>query len=67
MNRDLLLIPSLAIHMNRKANDGQSYNVQQDLIPLYGDGKAKNSFRKLIAKEAQDFRERSFEYGSVSL
>ena len=53
VDRDLLLIPSLAIHMNRKANDGQSYNVQQDLIPLYGDGKAKNSFRKLIAKEAK--------------
>ncbi len=53
VDQDLLLIPSLAIHMNRKANDGQSYNMQQDLIPLYGDGKAKNSFRKLIAKEAK--------------
>lgn len=52
VDRDLLLIPNLAIHMNRKANEGTNYNIQQDLIPLYGDGKAKNSFRKLIAKEA---------------
>ncbi len=36
-DRDLLLIPNLAIHMNRDANSGYSYNAQKDLLPLYGD------------------------------
>lgn len=30
------LIPNVAIHMNRKANDGVSYNNAVDMIPLYG-------------------------------
>lgn len=36
IDRDLLLIPNLAIHMNRKANDGVSYNAQKDMLPLIG-------------------------------
>ncbi len=36
-DRDLLLIPNLAIHMNRDANSGYAYNAQTDLLPLYGD------------------------------
>lgn len=36
MKSDLLMIPSLAIHMNREANDGYKYNVQKDMLPLYG-------------------------------
>ncbi len=36
VKRDLLMIPSLAIHMNREANDGYRYNVQKDMLPLYG-------------------------------
>lgn len=30
----LLMIPNVAIHMNREANSGQSYNVQVDMLPL---------------------------------
>lgn len=54
VDRDLLLIPSLAIHMNRKANDGMAYNKQIDMIPLFAAGAVdtKDAFRKLIAKEA---------------
>ena len=33
-DRDLLLIPSVAIHMNREANKGYAYNAQTDLLPL---------------------------------
>ena len=36
------LIPSVAIHMNRTANDGYKYNKQVDLLPLFAgaeDGK----------------------------
>ena len=36
VDRDLLLIPSVAIHMNREANDGQKWNPAVDTIPLLG-------------------------------
>ena len=51
-DRDLLLIPNLAIHMNRDANSGYSYNAQKDLLPLYGDISAKDTFLDTIAKYA---------------
>ena len=41
VDRDLLLIPSLAIHMDRGANNGHEYKVQRDLLPLYGMGEAE--------------------------
>lgn len=53
IDRDLLLIPNVAIHMNRNINSGYSYNVNSDMIPLFGDGDAKGMFRTLIAREAQ--------------
>ncbi len=34
IDRDLLMIPSLAIHLNREANEKQSFNKQKDLLPL---------------------------------
>ncbi len=52
IDRDLLLIPNLAIHMNRGANDGLKYNIQKDLLPLYGDITAKGTFLKTIADAA---------------
>ncbi len=36
-NRDLLMIPSVAIHMDRTANDGHKYNAQIDMLPLLGE------------------------------
>ena len=36
IDRDLLLIPNVAIQMNRKANDGYSWNPAVDLLPLMG-------------------------------
>lgn len=52
IDRDLLLIPSLAIHMNRQANDGFSYNKQIDLLPLFTDSACtQNSFRRFLASE----------------
>ena len=36
IDRDLLMIPSVAIHMNRDANKGIEYNPQVDLLPLLG-------------------------------
>lgn len=37
IDRDLLLIPNVAIHMNRTANDGYKWNPAVDTIPLLGD------------------------------
>lgn len=51
IDRDLMVIPSLAIHMNRKVNEGMALNIQKDLLPIYGDGSSEN-FMALIAKEA---------------
>ena len=52
VDRDLLVIPNVAIHMNREINDGFKYNAQTDLMPLFGDDTAKDGFKKLIAETA---------------
>lgn len=36
IDRDLVMIPNVAIHMNRDANNGMKYNEQVDMLPLYG-------------------------------
>ena len=51
IDRDLVMIPSLAIHMNREANKGVSYNPQKDLLPLLGCGDSKPEFLKIVAEE----------------
>ena len=53
VDRDLLIIPRLAIHMNRETNDGVKINVQKDMLPLFAqDGEdVKGSFLRLIADE----------------
>lgn len=52
VDRDLVLIPNLAIHMNREINEGYKYNVQKDLLPLYGCAEAKGTFMREIAEAA---------------
>ena len=52
VDRDLLMIPNLAIHMNREVNDGYKYNAQKDMLPLYGDFSSKDTFMKTIAEAA---------------
>jgi aspartyl aminopeptidase len=52
LDRDLLIIPSVAIHMNREANRGMAYNQQIDLLPLLGDGTTtEEEFFALIGAE----------------
>lgn len=53
VKRDLLMIPSLAIHMNREVNEGYRYNAQKDMLPLYGMETAEGSFMETIAESAQ--------------
>ncbi len=52
IDRDLVMIPNVAIHMNREVNNGFAYNKQVDLLPLFG-GKDtdKEALNNLIAKE----------------
>ncbi len=50
IERDLLLIPSLAIHMDRNANKDKSWNVQIDMCPLFSE-KADDTLLDIVARE----------------
>lgn len=50
--RDLVMIPNLAIHMNRTVNEGYAYDPQKDLLPLYGDETAADTLPGVIADAA---------------
>ena len=52
IDKDLLLIPNVAIHMNRQANEGYKWNPAVDVLPLLGGKDAKGKFAKLLDKEA---------------
>ena len=52
VDRDLLVIPSVAIHMNRAANDGFKLMANVDTLPLYGMQEASGSFRSVVAAAA---------------
>lgn len=52
IDEDLLVIPSVAIHMNREVNKGIEFNPQIDLLPLMGSEKTKGCFLKKLAKQA---------------
>ena len=50
LDRDLLTIPSLAIHQQRDVNKGHDYNAQKDMQPLYGLA-GSPSLTQLVAQE----------------
>lgn len=50
IDRDLLIIPNLAIHMNREVNDGYKFNAQKDMLPLFSTEDGKGSFKKIVAE-----------------
>lgn len=52
IDRDLMLMPSVAIHMNRKVNDGYAYNPGIDTIPLMGSKKSAGKLKVLIDQAA---------------
>ena len=52
IDRDLLLIPNVAIHMNRAANDGYKWNPAVDTLPLLGGRDAKGKLADLLEQEA---------------
>lgn len=50
IKRNLLVIPNLAIHMNREINQGYNYNPQVDLLPILTQEEDMTLY-DLIAKE----------------
>lgn len=49
----MLVIPSVAIHMDRSVNQHKEWKVQKDMLPLYGMTGAKTPFMDVIAATAK--------------
>lgn len=47
IEEDLLMIPSLAIHLDRNVNDGHKISVQKEMLPVYSLGKAEGILERL--------------------
>ncbi len=52
IDRDLLLIPNVAIHMNRQVNDGYKWNPAVDTLPLLGGKDAAGKLNALLEEAA---------------
>ncbi len=52
LDRDLLLIPNVAIHMNRQANEGYKWNPAVDVLPLLGGKNAAGKLWPLLEEAA---------------
>ena len=50
MDRDLLVIPSVAIHMDREVNKGTALKANVDLLPLFSMSGENGGFRRLVAE-----------------
>lgn len=55
-----LVIPSLAIHQNREANNGWKISVQKEMLPLFSDG--DKSFLSILAEECNSRMEDIIDY-----
>ena len=66
VERDLLMIPSLAIHMDRAVNEGRAINKQVDMLPVFA-GSAKEPGEMKKTDRRRDWRRRREDlwYGSV--
>lgn len=52
IDKDILIIPNVAIHFNREVNNGYKYNRQIDLCPMFSCGALKKgAFDKMVADE----------------
>ncbi|MDO4754127.1 MAG: M18 family aminopeptidase, partial [Bacillota bacterium] len=56
VDKDLLVIPNVAIHMNREVNEGMKFNAQVDTLPLMTMGIGENAqhdmLKDVVAKSA---------------
>ena len=48
IDRDLMLMPNVAIHMNRQVNEGYKWNPAVDTLPLLGGKDAVGKFNELL-------------------
>ena len=54
VDRDLLIIPNVAIHMNHDANKNQTWNAQVDMLPILGSAdETKDTFMRIVAEAAE--------------
>ena len=51
IDKDLMIIPSLAVHMGKARADGESVNIQNELLPILR-GEGGRNFTELIAESA---------------
>ena len=52
LDRDLMLIPNVAIHMNRTANDGYKWDLTRDVLPLLGGKDAGGKLEAMLEEAA---------------
>ncbi len=52
IDKNIAMMPNVAIHMNRAANDGYKYDPRSDTVAVLGSDKVKGKLDKLIAKQA---------------
>ena len=52
IDRDLTMIPNLAIHMNRTVNESQNWNVAKDTLPLLGSESTAGKLQALLEQAA---------------
>lgn len=52
VDKNWLIIPNLAIHMDRSVNEGKSINPQTDVQPVMGDLSSKGCFEQVVADAA---------------
>ena len=52
IDRDLLMIPNVAIHMNRQVNEEQKWNPAVDCIPLLGSKESAGKLAELMEQQA---------------
>ena len=52
LDQDLLMIPNLAIHMNRQVNEGYKWNPAVDMLPLMGGKDMAGKLMPMLEQEA---------------
>ena len=50
-DKDMALIPNVAIHQNREVNNGYKWNVQKDMLPLIGLEQGDDYLLKLLGEK----------------
>ncbi len=58
LDRDLLVIPNVAIHMNHALNNGYVYNPQCDTLPLFAEKASECGIFDLVAEACKTAKEK---------